>query len=177
MVEHGKSFGAPGGSPGSQVMWHVGSSMDIQFAEIEVFAPKAEAAWTGLRRQYASRISASEIDHLFACFVLGLTSPAYAEQEPALHFDICRALVATKLTPERTEAALRAVPEPTQPWVASACDLIEKQGAKIGLSLREKARDIEDFLTAEASDAAHQGASAITRENQHDQMRRGEGTD
>ena len=151
--------------------------MDIQFAEIEVFAPKAEAAWAGLQRQYASRITAAEIDHLFACFVLGLTSPAYAEQEPALHFDICRALVATKLTPERTEAALRAVPEPTQPWVESACDLIEKQGAKIGLSLREKARDIEVLLIAEANDAAHQSARQFARENQHEQMRRGAGTD
>ncbi|CAN7371468.1 hypothetical protein [Mesorhizobium caraganae] len=138
--------------------------MDIQFAEIEVFAPKAEAAWAALQRQYASRISGAEIDHLLACFVLGLTTPAYGEGEPALHFDLCRALVAISLPPERTEAALHSVPEPTQPWVASAYQLIEKQGAKVGLSLRDKTRNFEDFLAAEANDAAHQGASAIARE-------------
>ena len=138
--------------------------MDIQFAEIEVFAPKAEAAWAALQRQYASRISAAEIDHLLACFVLGLTTPAYGEGEPALHFDLCRALVAISLPPERTEAALHSVPEPTQPWVASAYQLIEKQGAKVGLSLRDKTRNFEDFFAAQANDAAHQDASAIARE-------------
>ncbi|ESW64731.1 hypothetical protein NKI32_22000 [Mesorhizobium sp. M0761] len=139
--------------------------MDIQFAEIEVFAPKAEAAWAALQRQYASRISAAELDHLLACFVLGLTSPACGEGDPGFHFDLCRALVAVNLPPERTEAALHAVPEPTQPWVASAYQLIEKQGAKVGLSLREKTRNFEDFLATEANGAAHQSASAIARKN------------
>ena len=138
--------------------------MDIQFAEIEVFAPKAEAAWAALQRQYASRISGAELDHLLACFVLGLTSPAYGEGHPGFHFDLCRALVAINLPPERTEAALHTVPEPTQPWVASACQLIEKQGVKIGLSLRETTGNFKDFLAVEANDAAHQGASAIARE-------------
>jgi hypothetical protein len=138
--------------------------MDIQFAEIEVFAPKAAAAWAALQRQYAGRISAVEIDHLLACFVLGLTTPAYGEGEPALHFDLCRALVAINLSPERAEAALHTVPEPTQPWVASACQLIEKQGVKIGLSLRETTGNFKDFLAVETNDAAHQGASAIARE-------------
>jgi hypothetical protein len=138
--------------------------MDIQFAEIEVFAPKAEAAWAALQRQYASRISGAELDHLLACFVLGLTSPACCEGDPGFHFDLCRAVVAINLSPERTEAALHTVPEPTQPWVASACQLIEKQGAKIGLSLRETTGNFKDFLAVEANDAAHQGASAIARE-------------
>jgi len=138
--------------------------MDIQFAEIEVFAPKAEAAWAALQRQYASRISGAELDHLLACFVLGLTSPACGEGDPGFHFDLCRALVAINLSPERTETALHMVPEPTQPWVASACQLIEKQGVKIGLSLRETTGNFKDFLAVEANDAAHQGASAIARE-------------
>lgn len=127
-------------------MRRVGPSTDIQFPEIEVFAPRAEAAWNALQRQYASRISAAELDHLFACFVLGLTSPAYGEGEPVFHFDLCRALVAGNLPPERTEAALHAVPESTQPWVASAYQLVEKQGAKIGASLREKTNDFDDFF-------------------------------
>ncbi|EHK54195.1 hypothetical protein [Allomesorhizobium alhagi] len=136
----------------------LGLSMDNfasskQPTEIQGLAPKAEAAWTALQRQYASRISDAEIDHLFACFVLGLTSPAYAEGEPALHFDVCRALVAVKLPPERVHAALHTMPEPTQPWLASACALIESQGAKIGSALQEKASNLEDLSTARANAA------------------------
>lgn len=112
--------------------------MDIQFVEIEVFAPKVEAAWATLQGQYANRISGAELDHLFACFVLGLTSPAYGEGEPVFHFDLCRALVAVNLPPERAEAALYTVPEPTQPWIACAYQLIEKHGAKIGSSLPDQ---------------------------------------
>ncbi|WP_163271888.1 hypothetical protein [Chelativorans alearense] len=133
-------------------MRHVKSSTDDLLAEIEIFAPKAEAAWAALQRQYTSRITEAEIDHLFACFVLGLTSPAYAEREPALHFDVCRALAAVKLPPERVHAALYTVPEPTQPWLASAYALIESQGAKMGRALQETTSNFED-LTAGA-DAA-----------------------
>lgn len=115
-------------------------------------------AWTALQRQYASRVTDAEIDHLFACFVLGLTSPAYAEREPALHFDLCRALVAVKLPPERTHAALHAVPEFTQPWIASACALIESQGAKIGRALQDKTVS-EGFSPAEAAAPAGLGNS------------------
>ncbi|BCH27392.1 hypothetical protein MesoLjLc_72790 [Mesorhizobium sp. L-8-10] len=137
--------------------------MNMQFPEFELFSPKVEAAWTALRRQYASRITDPEIDHLFACFVLGLTSPAYAEQEPALHFDLCRALVAVELPPDRARTALHAVPEPTQPWVASACALIESQGAKIGRILQEKTSNFEDLSTAGANAAT--GSPGNTEEN------------
>jgi hypothetical protein len=125
----------------------------MQFPEFKLFGPKAEAAWTALQRQYASRISDAEIDHLFACFVLGLTSPAYAEGEAALHFDVCRALVAVKLPPERAHAAMHTVPEPKQPWLASACALIESQGAKIARALQEKTSNLEDLSTAQANAA------------------------
>ncbi|MFS8110967.1 hypothetical protein QD460_04525 [Rhizobium jaguaris] len=111
--------------------------MDTQFPEFEMFAPKVEVAWVALQRQYASQITGAELDHLFACLIFGLTSPAYAEREPALHFDICRALVAMKLPSDRVDAALHAVPEPTQPWVESARELIESQGAKMGRMLQE----------------------------------------
>lgn len=111
--------------------------MDIQFDEIEIFSPKVEAAWGTLQAQYANRISSAELDHLFARFVFGLTSPAYGEGEPAFHFDLCSALVAANLPPDRLHAALRTVPKPSQPWVASAYQLIEKHGAKIGSSLQD----------------------------------------
>ncbi|HEX8046881.1 hypothetical protein [Rhizobium sp.] len=112
-------------------------AMDIQFLDFEIFAPKVEVAWTALQRQYASHLTGAELDHLFACLVFGLTSPAYAEREPALHFDICRALVGTKLPPDRAHVALHSVPEPTQPWVASVREQIEIQAIKMGRTLQE----------------------------------------
>jgi hypothetical protein len=127
--------------------------MSMQFPEFELFGPKVEAAWAALQRQYADRITGAELDHLLACLVFGLTSPAYGDQEPALHFNVCRALVAMKLPPDRTEAALHAVPEPTQPWLASACALIESQGAKIARTLQEKTSNLEDLSTAKANAA------------------------
>jgi hypothetical protein len=138
---------------GNHSMRRIGSSLDVPFVDIEIFTPKAEAAWTALQRQYSSRISDAELDHLFACFVLGLTFPAYSEQEPALHFDICRALVALKLPPERAHAALHTIPEPTQPWLATACARIESQGAKMGRTLQEKTFNLEDLSTAQANAA------------------------
>jgi hypothetical protein len=138
---------------GNHSMRRVGSSLDIQFVDIEIFTPKVEAAWTALQRQYSGRIGDGEIDHLFACFVLGLTSPAYAEGEAALHLDLCRALVALKLPPERAHAALHTIPEPTQPWLAIACARIESQGAKMGRTLQEKTSNLEDLSTDQANAA------------------------
>jgi hypothetical protein len=131
----------------------VGLSMDIQFPEFEIFAPKVELAWAALQREYASRITGAELDHLFACLVFGLTSPAYAEREPALHFDVCRALVAMKLPSDRADAALHAVPEPTQPWVVSARELIESQGVRMGRTLQEM-RNFNDDSPANADPSA-----------------------
>jgi hypothetical protein len=133
--------------------------MTMQFPEFELFGPKVEAAWTALQRQYGDRITGAELDHLFARLVLGLTSPAYGDQEPALHFNICRALVAMKLPPDRTEAALHAVPESTQPWVASAYQMIEGQGAKIGRELR-KGHDFNDEPAADAESKALSGSGS-----------------
>jgi hypothetical protein len=129
------------------------SSMKTPFPEYEVIAAKAEAAWGVLQRQYADRLTSAEVDHLFACFIYGLTSPIYAEREPSLHFEVCRALVAIKLPPERAEAALRTVPEPTQPWAANAYQLIEDQGAKIGHALQEKASNLKDTSAPAARSA------------------------
>lgn len=130
-----------------------GMDMDTQFPEFEVFAPKVEVAWTALERQYASRISGAELDHLFACLVFGLTSPAYAEREPALHFNICRALVALKLPPDRVAGALHTVPEPTQPWVVSAREQVESQAARMGRMLQEM-HNFNDDLAADADPSA-----------------------
>jgi hypothetical protein len=124
--------------------------MKTPFPEYEVFATKAEAAWDVLQRQYADRLTSAEVDHLFACFIYGLTSPIYAKREPSLHFDVCRALVAIKLPPEQAEAALRAVPEPTQPWTGNDYRLIENQGAKIGYALQETASNLKDISAGEA---------------------------
>ncbi len=127
--------------------------MDIQFPEFEIFAPKVELAWTALERQYAGRILGAELDHLFACLVYGLTSPAYAEREPALHFEVCRILVATKLPAERADAALHTVPEPTQPWVESTREQVESQAARMGRMLQE----MHSFTDDAAADAGLSG--------------------
>ncbi len=127
--------------------------MDIQFPEFEIFAPKIEVAWTALQQRYASRLTGAEIDYLFACLVFGLTSPAYGEGEPLFHFDLCRALVAMKLPPDRADAALHAVPELTQPWVENVREQLESQAAKMGRTLQEM-RNFNDDAAADADPSA-----------------------
>ncbi|ULJ72289.1 hypothetical protein [Rhizobium gallicum] len=122
--------------------------------ETEVLVPRVEAAWSALQRQYAGQVSEAEIDHFFACFVFGLTTPAYANQEPSLHFDVCRALVSIKLPPDRADAALNSVPAPTQAGVESARELIESKGVQMGRALQDERSDLEVFSTAKASSAA-----------------------
>jgi len=54
--------------------------MGSQFLEFKIFAPKVEAAGTALQRQYADRLTGAKLDHLFACLVFGLISPAFVER-------------------------------------------------------------------------------------------------
>lgn len=133
--------------------------MTMRFPEFELFGPKVDAAWTALQRQYAGRISDAELDHLFACFAYGLTSPIYGEEDPTLHFDLCRALVAMKLPPDRTEAALHTVPEATQPWVESARGVIEGKGAKMGSMLRQVAPNVGQITGVDANSTERLGNS------------------
>jgi len=128
-------------------------SMDIQFPEFEIFAPKVEVAWTALQQRYVGRLTGAEVDYLFACLIFGLTSPAYAEGEPQVHFDICHALVATKLPPDLAYAALHAVPEPTKPWVDTVREQLESQAAKMGRALQE-AHNFNDDRAADAGSSA-----------------------
>lgn len=130
--------------------------MDSQFPGFEIFAPKIEVGWAALQRQYASHLTGVELDHLLACLVFGLTSPAYAEREPALHFDICRALLGTRLPADRVDAALYSVPEPTQPWVANVREQIEDQAVKMGRTLLEMHNFNDDS-------AAHGDPSVLSR--------------
>lgn len=99
------------------------------------YAAKVKAAWTILSDRYAGRLTSAELDHLFACFVLGLTTPAFGEGEPARHFEILRKLVALQVPPERTQAALHEIPESSAPWVEGAYASVERQGVNIGLAL------------------------------------------
>jgi len=127
--------------------------MDIQFPEFEIFAPKVEAAWSALQQRYANRLTEAELDYLFACLVLGLTSPAYGEGKPSLHFDVCRALVAMKLPPDRADAALHSVPAPTEPWVESLREQLESQSARMGQTLLDM-RNFNDDAAADAVSGA-----------------------
>lgn len=123
--------------------------MDLQFPEFEIFAPKVEVAWSALQQRYANRLTEAELDYLFACLVFGLTSPAYGESEPSFHFDVCRALVAMKLPPDRADAALHTVPAPTEPWVESLREQLESQSARMGQTLQ----DMRNFNNDAAADA------------------------
>jgi hypothetical protein len=136
--------------------------MSKLISEFEVICSKADAAWAALQTQYAERLTAAEIDFLFSRLVLGLSSPFYAEREPALHFNVCGELVGRKLPPERAHAALHAVPEPSQPWVERAFDLAEEHGTKIGMTLAEQ-RDRTDHPDAGA-DPAHRTLSSGLKE-------------
>ncbi len=136
---------------GNHSVRNIEPSGDILIPETEVFAPKVEAAWSALQLQYTGRISESEFDHLFACFVMGLTTPDYAEQEPTIHFDLCRALVAIKLPSERLETALHSVPEPSQPWVESARRIIESKGVQMGSVLRQAPHNTEKTAGVDAN--------------------------
>ncbi|MEF0943923.1 hypothetical protein [Rhizobium sp. BR 362] len=124
-------------------------AMDIRFPEFEIFAPKVEVAWSALQQRYANRLTEAEVDYLFACLIFGLTSPAFGEGEPSFHFDICRALVAMKLPPDRAGAALYTVPAPTEPWVESLREQLESQSAKMGQTLQEM-RNSNDDQVADA---------------------------
>lgn len=125
--------------------------MSQQSPDIDVFAPNVEAVWSVIDKQYAGRMSSAEVDHLFACFVLGLTTPHYAASESASHYEICQSLIAIKLPPERTEAALHTVPPASQPWVESARELIESKGATIGSALLQRAHDTEETAGEDAN--------------------------
>jgi hypothetical protein len=102
-----------------------------------MFTQKALAAWEALETRFAAQVSAAEIDHLFARFVYGLTSPIYGEDDPHVHLDICRRVLALKLTPERIDFALRNVPTASAPWVETAYQTFETLGAKEGRELLE----------------------------------------
>lgn len=70
---------------GNHSMRRLGSSGDIPFPETVIFAPMVEAACSTLQQpQWAGRIAQAEIDHPFACCVIGPTAPGHAEQESAL---------------------------------------------------------------------------------------------
>jgi hypothetical protein len=102
-----------------------------------IFTQKALAAWETLDRRFAAQLSSEEMDHLFARFVFGLTSPIHSEDEPIVHLDICRKILALKLTPERIDFALRNVPTASAPWVETAYQTFETLGAKEGRELLE----------------------------------------
>jgi hypothetical protein len=149
-------------------MQNLASSSQPQ--ELAVFAPKVETVWKVLSDRYGNRISAAELDHLFARFVFGLTSPSYGEEPPSIHFQICRELVWLKLPPERAYAALHTVPEPTQPWIPDAYEAAERQGAKIGRVLTEQIRNREDRSDAQLDAGASSGIGQDHEELTNDKI-------
>lgn len=120
--------------------------------DTKLFEPKALAAARALERRYASLISSDEIDHLFARFVLGLTTPVYGDGDPGVHLAACRSLLSLKLTPQRVEQVLCSVPIATKPWIEEACNAIEQFGERDGQALLKEIRN----STPDDSDAKHE---------------------
>lgn len=79
----------------------------------DTFAPEALAVWDVLETRFGQHLAPGEIDHLFARFVFGLTSPLHGDDAPRNHLHICRAALGLMLSPERIEGALQASSE----WV------------------------------------------------------------
>jgi hypothetical protein len=118
-----------------------------------MFTHKALAAWEALESRFAAQLSLQERDHLFARFVLGLTSPIHGEDEPTIHLNVCREVLALKLTPERIDRALHTIPKSSEPWVDSAYESMEALGTKEGRELLEQQRSqlTNEVTRAEAS--------------------------
>ncbi|MCK4207344.1 hypothetical protein J3U99_21515 [Brucella pituitosa] len=127
---------------------------------IALLSPKALGAWNALETRYASQISPDELDHLFALFVLGLTSPFFEKASPSAHLDACRALMSLKLDGDRAERALRSVPITTQGWVEKAFLSIEQLGSKDGRALFEQQQNANQSSNAiELSPARNSGGA------------------
>ena len=102
---------------------------------LEIFAAEVNATWSALTSRFADRLSIAELDHLFAVFILGLTSHSFGWREPRDHLEACRSLLELKMSPERARVALHAVPEAKEPWVASAYETMERRGTEMGLAI------------------------------------------
>ncbi|WP_455296844.1 hypothetical protein [Brucella pituitosa] len=127
---------------------------------IALLSPKASGAWNALETRYASQISPDELDHLFALFVLGLTSPFYVNASSLEHLEACRTLMSLKLDDYRVERALRSVPATTQSWIEKAFLSIEQLGMKDGRALFEQRQNSNQSLNAiESSPARNSGGA------------------
>lgn len=130
---------------------------------IALLSPKASGVWNVLETRYASEISSDELDHLFALFVMGLTSPFYANASPVAHLDACRTLMSLKLDRDRVERALHFVPIITQSWVEKAFLSIEQLGSKDGGALFEQqTRSNQSFNLIELSPVRNCGEAGET---------------
>lgn len=111
------------------------------YSDSKLLELKARAAWRALERRYAEELTIAELDHLFALYVLGLTSPFFGDCEPNSHLEACRTLVALELTPERVEHALCSVPVASADWVSRAYRSIEQFGKHDGNGLLQQLRN------------------------------------
>ncbi|WP_332304797.1 hypothetical protein [Rhizobium sp. GR12] len=128
-----------------------------------LLSPKTSGAWSALETRYASEISSDELDYLFALFVLGLTSPFYADTSPLAHLDACRTLMSLKLDRDRIERALHSVPIITRSWVEKAFSSIEQLGVKDGRALFEQQlRSNQSFNIIELSPVKNSGDAGET---------------
>lgn len=135
-------------------------SIDID--PMALLLPKALGAWSALEERYASQITRSELDYLFALFVFGLTTPFYEQGSPTAHLEACRVLILRKLDAERMERALRSVPAASKAWVEKAFLLIEQLGIKDGQALFKQQISNQTINTIELSPVREPGGSKET---------------
>ncbi|MCY1304476.1 hypothetical protein D9M70_542340 [compost metagenome] len=115
---------------------------------IALLSPKALGAWRALETRYALQITRDELDHLFALYMLGLTTPFYGEVSSQVHIDACRVVLALALDEDRVDRALRNVPPATHSWVEKAFLSIEHLGAKDSQSLFDQQLKSNQTLNA-----------------------------
>lgn len=118
----------------------------------DLFTARARTAWKAVRAQADSRLSAEDVDLLFAHYVLGLTSPLHGDDDPAAHLGACRAVLAHELTPDRVERALHAVPAASGAWAEKAFRSIEMRGVQDGRALLEQEHGANGAAETEPSD-------------------------
>ena len=101
----------------------------------ELLESCVKKTWPVLVGAYGSRLTSFELDYLLSRYVLGLTIPYYSQQEPTVHLDACRCLLACIWPLERVEKALRVVPVGSDEWVSKAFGKAEELGSRNSMAI------------------------------------------
>lgn len=104
---------------------------------VDLLAPKTNATWKALKLRFEEEFTSSECRHLFARYVLGLTTPLLIQAEPTFHLVICRLLLERVLLSTEATIALETVPDAPSELATRAFHSIEQIGLRDGRRLRD----------------------------------------